>query len=235
MLAWALPFIWIGVSMSARRAVNAEQSPWLSLLFFVPVLNYLVIALLCTAHDTPARPLEQVELATERTSHPAESALGRLAVAARSVLAAAAFGALAVMLSVSGMQQYGSALFIGAPFMLGVISGVLLNRAARQSAHTTIAVAAERHVVGWCAPAPGARRCALSGDDRRARLPAGDPGSTARTRSRLSATALTTDPVHVGSLAGVGARPGMRQNASRCVPCCRPSRSTPRPNASGPT
>src|SRR5687767_3415918 len=37
MFAWALPFIWIGVSMTMRRAADAGYSPWVGLLFFVPV------------------------------------------------------------------------------------------------------------------------------------------------------------------------------------------------------
>ena len=40
---WTLPFIWIGVSMSLRRAVDAGRSPWWSLAFFAPILNYAVM------------------------------------------------------------------------------------------------------------------------------------------------------------------------------------------------
>src|SRR5688572_24842141 len=31
LILWTLPFIWIGVSMTLRRAVDAGQSPWWSL------------------------------------------------------------------------------------------------------------------------------------------------------------------------------------------------------------
>ena len=44
---WALPFIWIGVGMSVRRAADAGLSPWLALLFFIPFVNYLLMLGLC--------------------------------------------------------------------------------------------------------------------------------------------------------------------------------------------
>ena len=52
-----------------------------------------------------------------------DSGLEALRVAGLSVGTAAAFGALAAVFSVFGTQRYGSGLFIGAPFLLGVVSG----------------------------------------------------------------------------------------------------------------
>jgi uncharacterized membrane protein YhaH (DUF805 family) len=146
MFVWALPFIWIGVSMTARRAVNAGEQPWLSLLFLVPVLNYLLIVLLCVAPSRGLHPFligsANGPLGSDAAENSAESALARLRIAAMSALVAAAFGALAGVFSVFGMAQYGSALFIGAPFVLGVIAGFLLNRSVRHSQSATIAVSA---------------------------------------------------------------------------------------------
>src|SRR5207245_606811 len=42
-VVWTLPFLWIGVAMTLRRAVDAGRSPWLALTFFVPLFNYLVM------------------------------------------------------------------------------------------------------------------------------------------------------------------------------------------------
>src|SRR6266550_8764444 len=47
MVVIALPFLWIGVSMSMRRAVDAGLSPGLALLFFVPGVNFLLMLGLC--------------------------------------------------------------------------------------------------------------------------------------------------------------------------------------------
>src|SRR5437660_2676963 len=40
---WTLPFLWIGFGMSVRRAADAGRSAWWALLFFVPLLNYLLM------------------------------------------------------------------------------------------------------------------------------------------------------------------------------------------------
>src|SRR3989454_10295989 len=37
------PFLWIGFGMSVRRAADAGRSAWSALLFFVPLLNYLLM------------------------------------------------------------------------------------------------------------------------------------------------------------------------------------------------
>jgi uncharacterized membrane protein YhaH (DUF805 family) len=36
---WTLPFLWIGLTMTLRRALDAGRSAWFALLFFVPVAN----------------------------------------------------------------------------------------------------------------------------------------------------------------------------------------------------
>ncbi len=45
---WTLPFFWVAISMSVRRAADAGHSPWVGLLVIVPLLNLLVMLLLCT-------------------------------------------------------------------------------------------------------------------------------------------------------------------------------------------
>lgn len=60
LVLWTLPFAWIGVSLTARRAVDAGLHPALALLFFLPLINLFVFALLATAPTEP-RPAEAVE------------------------------------------------------------------------------------------------------------------------------------------------------------------------------
>src|SRR5262245_25501397 len=43
MVVFALPFVWIGVSMSVRRAADAGLSPFVGLLFLVPIINWLTM------------------------------------------------------------------------------------------------------------------------------------------------------------------------------------------------
>src|SRR5438876_756518 len=55
---WTLPFLWIGVAMTLRRAVDAGRSPWLALAFFVPLVNYVVMLALCRLPTVPLNPRE---------------------------------------------------------------------------------------------------------------------------------------------------------------------------------
>jgi len=50
---WTLPFLWIGLVMTLRRLTDAGKSSWLCLLYFVPVINYLLMIWLCFQ---PSRP-----------------------------------------------------------------------------------------------------------------------------------------------------------------------------------
>src|SRR5882672_1079305 len=43
LVVWTLPFLWIGVSMTMRRAEDAGRSPFLALLYFVPLVNYVTM------------------------------------------------------------------------------------------------------------------------------------------------------------------------------------------------
>jgi uncharacterized membrane protein YhaH (DUF805 family) len=119
MTAWSLPFLWIGVTMSMRRALDAGQSAWLSLLFFVPGVNYafmLIMALLPTSAEPYAVP--------ERP-RPYESRLPR-ALLAMGAGALVGVGMLAV--SVYAFRRYGAALFFGTPFVVGALTAFLFNR-----------------------------------------------------------------------------------------------------------
>src|SRR5439155_442896 len=56
---WTLPFLWIGVAMTLRRAVDAGRSAWLALAFFVPLVNYVVMLALCRLPTVPLNPREE--------------------------------------------------------------------------------------------------------------------------------------------------------------------------------
>jgi uncharacterized membrane protein YhaH (DUF805 family) len=58
LVLWSLPFYWIGISMTVRRTVHAGLAAGWSLLFFVPIVNYLYMILLCflPVAETPPVP-----------------------------------------------------------------------------------------------------------------------------------------------------------------------------------
>ena len=137
MALWTLPFLWIGVSMTMRRAYDAGLSAWMGLFFFVPLVNYALMLLLCCLPSRrPAAALELLEpRLPERPAvhHALSSALTAVGLTA---LLSAAF----VALFVSGFESYGTALFVGSPFLLGVLAGFVFNRRERRGLLHTLFV-----------------------------------------------------------------------------------------------
>ena len=116
---WTLPFLWIGVSMSMRRAIDAGRSGWLCVFFFVPYVNYLFMVVMCllpTDHGTPM-PVE-----SPRTYE------ARLPSALLSIGAGAGIGLLAIAGVALGLESYGITIFFGTPFVVGAVTAFLFNR-----------------------------------------------------------------------------------------------------------
>ena len=130
---WTLPFVWIGASMSMRRALDAGQSPWLGLFFFSPLLNYLCMLGLALAPSRPPRPSST--WATETVVDPPLRAA--LVSVALSTLVAAGLLFFSVYLA----NRYGATLFLGVPFLLGALSGFLYNRRQERGFWATLGVA----------------------------------------------------------------------------------------------
>jgi hypothetical protein len=117
---WTLPFIWIGVSMMMRRAVDAGRSPAWCAAFFLPFLNYaamLYLGLLPSAPVTEVHVRAQHEDAAERYRSALIGATGALVI-----------GVAAILLSVFALNTYGVTLFVGTPFLQGLVVGWAFNR-----------------------------------------------------------------------------------------------------------
>jgi uncharacterized membrane protein YhaH (DUF805 family) len=119
---WALPFLWIGVSMSLRRIVDTGWSPWDVLLFFVPFANWILILVLTVA---PPRALEK----SFTQDALAES---RLQAAFKGVAAGVAIGLVSFGLQVLLLHTYNAAVFLGTPFTMGAAAGWFYNQGALQ-------------------------------------------------------------------------------------------------------
>lgn len=132
LLLWTLPFIWIGVSLSVRRALDARVFPGIVVLFFVPLLNYLLMLALALA---PPKRHEQEMDVPEPVSSARIGHSGRL-----GVLAGALTGLAAGLLSVTALKTYGASLFMGTPFLIGLVSAVVANRLERRTRSETIVV-----------------------------------------------------------------------------------------------
>ena len=153
---WALPFIWIGVGMSVRRAADAGLSPWLALLFFIPFVNYLLMLGLCIP-DSNQRRIWRTEPTSVPPLRNAERGPGGEAVLNerwRSGLLGVA-GALAitipsVLLSVYWKRNYSVGLFLGTPFTIGAISAHIYNRHHPRSVKDTFKVVLIALVLAGC-------------------------------------------------------------------------------------
>jgi len=129
---WTLPFLWAGVTLTMRRALDAGWSAWVALGFFVPYLNYLLMLALCLA------PRDSGTVDGPR----ARAHEDRLPSALLAIGAGLALGLLMMVLSVSVLGRYGVGLFFGTPFGVGAVTGFLFNRRYPASGRETTEVAA---------------------------------------------------------------------------------------------
>jgi uncharacterized membrane protein YhaH (DUF805 family) len=129
----AMPFLWVGLSMSVRRAADAGVSPWLGVGFLVPVLNYLTIAVLGILpgrHGVRWEPIASGPYREDKDSSGPTSTLplpGRVRSALLGVLASVSVGLAMTGLSVYGLGLYGTALFFLTPFTMGAVVAALYN------------------------------------------------------------------------------------------------------------
>ncbi len=166
MLLVALPFIWIGVALTIRRLRTLDAPIYLVLLFFLPIVNLLLFALLSIAREREAsdgeeapRRVEPIETQRELSSLdsslvPYAAAVGtrldgrvrastparRAALKAGAVLMPQPVALLMTVLSVTLLEDYGWGVFVGLPFALSVTSVILNGTRGRRGAGECIAV-----------------------------------------------------------------------------------------------
>jgi uncharacterized membrane protein YhaH (DUF805 family) len=141
----ALPFLWVGLSMSVRRAADAGVAAWVGMLFLVPLLNYFIILSLCirpSAVDAKWDPVGKgpYREATQAPEPPAEIPPGTRA-ALLGVLASMGIGLSMIGLSVYSLGAYGMILFFVTPFTMGAASAAIYNRHHRRTISATLGVA----------------------------------------------------------------------------------------------
>ena len=118
--AWSLPFLWIAVSMSVRRAADTGASPWLGLLVLVPLLNLIFMLLMCLLPGTAKQRW------SPHSGRPGSQDTAKMAVLALSV--SLVIGAVMMVVSVSLLASYGASLFLGTPLVMGAVAAYLYNR-----------------------------------------------------------------------------------------------------------
>ena len=140
LLILALPFIWLGVTLTVQRLRDAGKPLWLVVLFFVPVINLLFFVLLCTMES------HSVEVPRQAAPWPETRKLdrwiprGAMAAAAVSVLITIAIGSMFTVLGTQVLASYGWGLFVALPFCLGLFSVLVYSYHEPRSYSSCMAV-----------------------------------------------------------------------------------------------
>jgi uncharacterized membrane protein YhaH (DUF805 family) len=135
MALWTIPFLWIGASMSLRRVIDAGRSPWLSLAFFVPLVNYAFMLGMCFLPSRiVVRPVADARAAPEDDGDLRAALLG----AGAGMVVAVGMAAFCALV----LRSYSPALFLATPFVLGIMTAFVYNHGALRSSGQTIGVVA---------------------------------------------------------------------------------------------
>ncbi len=137
LLLWTLPFAWIGVTMSVRRARDAGLHPAVGLGFLLPFINYFHIAVLASL---PTRDGSDARAATSEQDRPLRAALLGVFVGALYLIPVAAIGLLLG-------ENYGAGIFLGAPLLSGALAGFFYCRDAHRSAVAAVAIGVATQLV----------------------------------------------------------------------------------------
>jgi hypothetical protein len=113
---WMLPFAAIGSMLTLRRALDAGISPWFAAIFFVPIANYAMMAILSI--------LPSAERSLQSASPKSHSHMSSAVIA---VLGASTVGIAMVAIGVTIAESYSGALFVGTPFVMGATSAYWFN------------------------------------------------------------------------------------------------------------
>lgn len=201
---WALLFLWIGASMSVRRAIDAGLTPWIGLLFVFPFLNLLVIALLSFV------PTSKTVSTWSKVSPSTEASIRS---ALFGVAAGAAIAFLGIGVSVLAFKEYGLMLFFATPFVMGASAGYVHNARRPRTLSSTVGVAMLSLLVSAGAilllALEGALCIAMASP--LAALSAAMGASFGRTiaKSRASSAGLASVVVAMPLLMGVGHEPSL--------------------------
>ena len=115
--AIAIPFFWVGFTLTLRRLRDARQAAKWSFLFFLPLANFALFAGLSLLPSRPASQPNPVAASAAQSDVPVA-----IAVALTVVLATAL-----VYISADVLMLYAWGLFLGVPFLIGFVSGWIFN------------------------------------------------------------------------------------------------------------
>lgn len=119
-VGWSLPFLWIAVTMSVRRAMDAGHSPWTGMLVIIPVINLPTMMYLAMAPRFD-RQQSRMERRPIKGTWAIYSAL-------LGMLVGGVFAFATTLISVYSLDSYGGSLFLGMPIVTGAVAGYIYNQ-----------------------------------------------------------------------------------------------------------
>jgi uncharacterized membrane protein YhaH (DUF805 family) len=122
LLVLALPFIWLGVTLTVQRLRDAGKPLWLVVLFFVPVINLLFFLLLCAMGSHSALAAKEAAPWPETRTLDRWIPRSTLGAAAASIGITILIGSMFTVLGTQVLQSYGWGLYVALPFCLGLFS-----------------------------------------------------------------------------------------------------------------
>jgi hypothetical protein len=144
MLAVALPFIWVGATLTLQRLRDARLPLGLVVLFFIPVVNLLLILGLCLVPSRPpevAPPPGPVLATRARAVHRKVAGESSPAAFLLACVLSAAVTVGLVFVSANVLRSYGFGVFVAAPFVQGWLAAVLYGLPRRRSVGECLGVA----------------------------------------------------------------------------------------------
>jgi uncharacterized membrane protein YhaH (DUF805 family) len=140
MLAIAVPFIWLGVTLTVQRLRDAGQPLWLTVLFFVPIVNTLFFLLLCVVDSHPREEVEQAAPWPETRALDGWIPRSKMGAGFAAILVTVAVGLVFAVFSTQVLKTYGAGLFVAAPFCLGLFAVLVYSYHEPRSAGSCMAV-----------------------------------------------------------------------------------------------
>jgi Polyketide cyclase / dehydrase and lipid transport/Protein of unknown function (DUF805) len=116
-----VPFAWVGLALTLRRLRDAGLPGWLAALFFLPFLNLLFFLVLCAVPSARAAAPELHQRRRLERLLPR----GPWASAATGLVLTSLLAVLLTLLGTVGLETYGWGLFVGIPFLTGMLSAAL--------------------------------------------------------------------------------------------------------------
>src|SRR6267154_3309816 len=140
LLILALPFIWLGVTLTVQRLRDAGKPLWLVALFFVPVINLLFFLLLCTMDSHAVAAQREAAPWPETRRLDPWIPQGALGAAFMSIMLTISIGCLFTVLGTEVLHSYGWGLFVALPFCLGLFSVLVYSYHVPRAYSSCIAV-----------------------------------------------------------------------------------------------